>query len=314
MQKKYLLDIASTQVKQRFPAKFEKSSLVRIDDRDYIIFDGYIFDRDPMSKKTHVACYSDNQCLVDFLEIGRYVHRNITKLFSNITSRLVDGDIQKSRLYEPLTKKIIAFSKKYGNFEPLNEHVYNQIPKESLKKAVADFATIARFQGPLQMLSVNSFIQQASKLYLLYRDFEQDNEYIYKHAELLRLDDLAATVIVAPAISKIKGKRKITLEYEFWKMIDLLKYQLLVSLMGDSSTKISLCQYCGQFFQTDRKKTFCSRSCANRDSANKPFSQVKLCLTCGKTFEPSTQKAKYCSTPCKRKRDNLAAKERSATK
>ena len=295
MQPKYLIDIASTQAKQRFPSMFEKCCFVRIDEKDFIRFEDYICN-DPMSKKTPVACYSDNCCLVDFLEIGRFVHAFMTKTYSNITSRLVAGDIKKSRLYKPLIEKILSFSKKYGNFEPLKE-IENGKP-----------VTLCH------MMSVNSFIQQASRLYLLYRDFEQDNNYIYSQAELLRLDDLAANVIIAPTINKVKGKRKITLDYEFWEMIDLLKYQLLISFMGDCKTKIGLCQYCNKFFTTDRKKMYCSNSCANQSSKNRTHESVKLCATCGQPFEPGTQKSKYCSTPCKRKRDNLAAKERSASK
>lgn len=314
VQHKYLLDIASTQTNQRFPAKFEKCSCARIGDKDYIIFDGYISERDPMSKKTPVACYSDGKCLAAFLNIGKFVHCSMTKTYSNITSRLVDGDIQKSRLYEPLTIMIIDFSKKFGNFEPLKDHVYDQLPKECLKRIVSEFASIDRWHGGLQLLSVNSFIQKASHLYLMFRDFEEDNDYIYSQAELLRLEDLAANVVIAPTIAKIKGKRKIKLDYEFWAMIDLLKYQLLISLMGDCSAKIGHCQFCGTVFASARRLKFCSRSCANRSSANKPFEQVKTCLSCGEPFKPERQNERYCSDTCKRKRNNATAKERKAAK
>ncbi len=313
MQLKYQLDIASTKTKHRFPARFEKCSFVNIGDKDYIIFDGYI-DSDPMSKKIPVDCYSDSQCLIDFLNIGRFVHCSMTKTFFNIASRLYAGDIQKSRLYEPLIKMLLAFSKKYGNFEPLEEHFYEQIPKESLKNVVSLFLSIDRWRGGLQLLSVNSFIQKASNLYLIYRDFENDNDYIYSQAEMLHLADLTANVVIAPTITKVKGKRKITLDYEFWHMIDLLKYQLLISLMGDYSIKIGFCQYCNTFFSSNRRRSFCSRSCANRASANKTHETVKICLTCGEPFEPARQNAKYCSTSCKRKHDNKAAKERKQAK
>ena len=314
MQQKYLLDIASTKANQRFPAKFEKCSCVRIGDKDFIIFGGLIDDRDPMSKKTPVACYSDGKCIAAFLNVGKFVHCNMTKTFSNVTSRLLSGDIQKSRLYEPLIKMILDFSMKFGNFEPLDDNFYKQLPREDIVKALEGFTPRERWRAGIQILSVNSFIQKASRLYLLFRDFEEDNDYIYSQAELLRLEDLAANVVIAPTITKFKGKRKITLDYEFWKMFDLLKYQLLISLMGDSSTKIVLCEYCGTFFASDRIQKFCSKSCANRSSANRIHEPIKICATCGEPFKPERQNARYCSDSCKRKRNNATAKERTATK
>jgi predicted nucleic acid-binding Zn ribbon protein len=58
------------------------------------------------------------------------------------------------------------------------------------------------------------------------------------------------------------------------------------------------CLICGTPFSS-RKKTYCSRACADLAAQRDPNGSGKACLHCGKSFFSVKQNAAYCSDECR---------------
>lgn len=331
----YLIDINPNDVKRVFGLKFTNYIHKEIDGVDYICCCGdYITDHE---KYIDGFKYSTFRPLIDILNIGYFIHNEITKDFQNVFVHIHNGKLKKDPLYNSLIKKLIAFCLEYGNYEELkriedkkhisvfdsnnkriagfshNNDDFSDHEKEEISEYEKNGCYI-KYHSKIDLkMKVNTFLYHASKLYLLYRDFQEDADYIHENAWSLRLMDLNAKAHITPIISKDKkGNRKMSLSYDFYDVFDLAKYQFLLSQMGTGEKKMGLCAYCNTFFESDRKKIYCSTSHANMMSANKKSKiseKVKHCKTCENPFEPEHQKQKYCSEKCKRKADNQRAKE-----
>lgn len=282
-------EINTSNINQLYPFIFEHYELEAFEGEDCISFAGKHrkFRVDENSNNNQIS-FDSCSLLTMYLNIGQFIHESILK---DKYSIIFDNDyitITSNHLYSRLVNMVLDFCSKYGNYEELQTVSGNPTPY---------------LQGDRwKPMPLWKLISQASRLYLLYGHFDNNNQYVNTFSNQIRLDDLSVSLKMSPEITfGANGNRKMKIVFDCYELYEIAKYQFIYSLIDDGK-KIYRCLYCGQFGASDRKKVFCSKSHANMYSKNqtRTYDRTRICK-CGKEFKPTTQKQKYCNAKCRRK-------------